>query len=81
MMTALRKLRMNRGLQRKFVASKIGICGKHLNDIEGGKVNLTNNVAKRFSEFYDLEVKEIENMYMEGKDEAIRNSKKTKPTS
>jgi len=80
-MTGLRKLRYDKGLQRKFVALKIGICGKHLNDIEIGTVSLTVDVAKRFSDFYEIEVNEINNMYMEGKNETIRSFKKTGSTS
>jgi len=64
----LRQLREGRGYQRKFVAKKIGICGKHLNDIEAGKVNLTEKVAVKFSEVYDIELNKIKNMYEEGKD-------------
>jgi len=80
-MTGLRKLRNDKGFQRKFVAGQIGICGKHLNDIEIGKVNLTDNVAKKFSDFYEIKVEEIKNMYLEGKDETSRDFKKTSTTS
>lgn len=64
-MTSLRKFRYDKGFQRQFVASKIGICGKHLNDIESGKVNLTNNVASKLSKFYGVETNYIKTMYME----------------
>ena len=77
----LKIFRDNKGFQRKFVVANIGICGKHLNDIEAGRVNLTDNVATKLSEFYDVEVKEIKTMYAEGKDGTIRNFKKTSPTS
>lgn len=80
-MTILRELRYEKGLQRKFVACQIGICGKHLNDIEAGKVNLTNDVAKRFSEFYEIEIEEIKSMYMEGKNETSGSCKKTSSAS
>lgn len=68
-MTSLRKLRYNAGLQRKFVAQKVGITGKHLNDIEAGKVNLTDNVAKRLANVYNIDVETIKKIYMEGKRE------------
>lgn len=67
----LRVYRNAKGLQRKFVAEKIGICGKHLNDIEIGKVNLTDNVAKKLADVYSEDVKKIKNMYLEGKNEAM----------
>lgn len=65
----LRQLRNSRGLQRKFVVSKINISGKHLNDIEAGRVNLTDKVAAKLSNFYGVNVKEIKKMYKEGKDD------------
>lgn len=68
-MTRLRELRYKRGLQRKFVAEKIGICGKHLNDIEIGKVNLTDDVAKKLADVYAEDVENIKYMYKEGKNE------------
>ncbi|WP_291568631.1 helix-turn-helix transcriptional regulator [Clostridium sp. UBA2485] len=69
MKTSLRKLRYDKGLQRKFVAEKIGICGKHLNDIEVGKVNLTDNIASKLSNLYNVKLEEIRSMYEEGKNE------------
>lgn len=65
----LRQLRNSRGLQRKFVVSKLNISGKHLNDIEAGRVNLTDKVAAKLSNFYGVNVKEIKKMYKEGKDD------------
>lgn len=65
----LRQLRNSRGLQRKFVVSKLGISGKHLNDIEAGRVNLTNKVAAKLSKFYDIDVEKIKKMYKEGKND------------
>ncbi|ABS33223.1 helix-turn-helix transcriptional regulator [Clostridium botulinum] len=65
----LRQFRNNRGLQRKFVASKIKISGKHLNDIEAGRVNLTDKVALRFSHLYSVNIQKIKQMYKEGKNE------------
>lgn len=80
-MTRLRELRYKRGLQRKFVAEKIGICGKHLNDIEIGKVNLTDDVAKKLADVYAEDVENIKYMYKEGKNEEKWNSKQTSTTS
>lgn len=80
-MANLRELRYDRGLQRQFVAKKVGICGKHLNDIEASKVSLTDNVAKRLSNLYELDVKEIRNMYEEGKNETIRGHKEAGPVA
>lgn len=65
----LRELRNKRGLRRKYVAEMSGICGKHLNDIEGGRVNLTQKVAEKLSDVYQLEIEAIFNMYEEGKNE------------
>ncbi|QXE20426.1 helix-turn-helix domain-containing protein [Clostridium sp. 001] len=65
----LKELRSDRGFQRKFVATKIGISGKHLNDIEAGRVNLTTSVATKFSNFYGIDVTAIKEMYEEGKNE------------
>ena len=62
----LRNLRNKRGLRRNFVADKVGICGKHLNDIERGRVNLTQKVAERLAELYQLDIEEIFQMYKEG---------------
>lgn len=73
----LKKFRDNEGFQRKYVVSKIGISGKHLNDIEAGRVNLTDKYATRLSEFYGVDINVIKNMYEEGKDETIRGFKKT----
>ncbi|HDK7218088.1 TPA: helix-turn-helix transcriptional regulator [Clostridium botulinum] len=65
----LRQYRNSRGLQRKFVVSNIQISGKHLNDIEGGRVNLTDKIALKLSNFYCISVKKIREMYEEGKNE------------
>lgn len=64
---SLRNFRNKRGLRRGFVADAVGICGKHLNDIEGGRVNLTQKVAEKLSAVYQLDVEEIFKMYEEGK--------------
>lgn len=64
----LRELRNKRGLRRNFVANMVGICGKHLNDIEGGRVNLTRKVAEKLSKVYQLDIEEIFKLYKEGKD-------------
>lgn len=72
----LKELRKGKGIQRKFIAEKIGICGKHLNDIEGGRVNLTDKIAKKLSNFYGLKINDIKKMYKEGKSEGKRNSEK-----
>ncbi|MDP4179062.1 MAG: helix-turn-helix transcriptional regulator [Bacillota bacterium] len=63
----LRELRRKNGYQRKFVAEKVNICGKHLNDIEAARVNLTEKVANKLSIFYNIELDKIKNMYLEGK--------------
>lgn len=63
----LRTLRSERGLRRNFVANIVGICGKHLNDIEGGRVNLTQKVAGKLAEVYQLDIEEIFKLYEEGK--------------
>lgn len=65
----LRDLRNKRGFRRNYVAEIVGICGKHLNDIEAGKVNLTPKVAEKLSDIYQLDSKEIFEMYLEGKNE------------
>jgi len=67
----LKIFRDNKGFQRKYVVSNIGISGKHLNDIEAGRVNLTDKCATKLSEFYGVDVGDIKNMYEEGKDETI----------
>lgn len=74
-MMNLRKFRNSKGLQRKFVASKLKISCKHLNDIEAGRVNLTDNVALRFSNFYGINIEKIREMYKEGKNDQIRYCK------
>ena len=67
-MTTLRNFRDNtKGLQRQFVAEQIGICGKHLNDIEAGRVNLTDNIAKKLSVLYEVNIELIRDMYAESK--------------
>jgi transcriptional regulator with XRE-family HTH domain len=73
----LREFRKAQGLQRKFVAIKVGICGKHLNDIEAGRVNLTDKVAFKLSEVYGADLSEIKHMYQEGKNGKHRDYKKT----
>lgn len=73
----LKELRANKGFQRKFVVAKVGISGKHLNDIEAGRVNLTDKVAARLSEIYGINVSNIKEMYQEGKDEKLGDYKKT----
>lgn len=62
----LRSLRNERGLRRNFVANRVGICGKHLNDIEGGRVNLTQKVAGKLAEVYQLDIEKIFKLYKEG---------------
>lgn len=65
----LRELRYKFGYQRKFIAEKVGITGKHLNDIEIARVNLTDDVAKKLSEVYGTDVDMIKKIYEEGKNE------------
>jgi DNA-binding XRE family transcriptional regulator len=77
----LKTLRETKGFQRKFAVSKIGISGKHLNDIEAGRVNLTDNCAEKISQFYGVNIDDIKNMYEEGKNETSGGCKKTSPTS
>jgi transcriptional regulator with XRE-family HTH domain len=80
----LRELRASRGFQRRFVVSHIGISSKHLNDIEAGRVNLTEKCAKRLSEFYSIDINTIKSMYLEGKEDnngTKRDFKKTVQTS
>lgn len=62
----LRNLRNERGLRRSFVANMVGICGKHLNDIERGRVNLTHKVAEKLADVYQLDIEEIFKLYKEG---------------
>lgn len=69
MRTSLRKFRYDRGLQRKFVAKKINVCGKHLNDIEAGRVTLTDKVAEKISKLYNISIEDVISMYEEGKNE------------
>nr|WP_025775187.1 helix-turn-helix transcriptional regulator [Clostridium botulinum] len=68
----LRQFRNSKGLQRKFVVSRIDISGKHLNDIEAGRVNLTDKMASKLAIFYKLDIKKIKEMYEEGKNEYFR---------
>ncbi|KZL88663.1 helix-turn-helix transcriptional regulator [Clostridium magnum] len=77
----LREFRYIKGLQRQFVASKVGICGKHLNDIESGRVNLTVKVKQKLSDLYKTDEKDIESMYKEVRNEKERDTIKTKSTS
>ncbi|GCD12218.1 MULTISPECIES: helix-turn-helix domain-containing protein [Clostridium] len=77
----LKEFRDSRGSQRKFVVANIGICGKHLNDVEAGRVNLTDNVATKLSQFYNVSVDTIKKMYEEGKNETNRDTKKASAAS
>lgn len=63
----LKQFRAKKGFQRKFVVAGIGISSRHLNDVEAGRVNLTDKVAVKFSVFYGVEVSTIKIMYLEGK--------------
>lgn len=73
----LREFRcLHKGQQRQYVANQIGICGKHLNDIEAGRVNLTDKLAVKLSELYGIGVDEVKSMYEEGKDGKYRGSRK-----
>lgn len=71
----LGQLRNSRGIQRQFAALHLEICGKHLNDIEAGRVNLTDKMALKFSNFYNIDVKKIKEMYREGKYDQFRCNK------
>lgn len=77
----LKEFRDFKGFQRKFAVAGVGISSKHLNDIEAGRVNLTDNCATKLSEFYDVDISSIKNMYMEGKNETSTDTKKTITTS
>jgi len=77
----LKEFRANKGLQRKFVVTKVGISGKHLNDIEAGRVNLTDKFAVKLSKFYKVDISTIQTMYKEGRNEECRDIKKTSATS
>lgn len=77
----LREFRYSKGLQRQYVSSQIDISGKHLNDIEIGKVNLTDKIASKLSTLYNVEISTIKSMYEEGKNEKKRNTKKTSAAS
>jgi transcriptional regulator with XRE-family HTH domain len=77
----LREDRANKGLQRKFVVSKIGISSKHLNDIEAGRVTLTEKFAVKLSQFYGVDINLILEMYKEGRNAECRDSEKTETTS
>lgn len=68
----LREFRENKGLQRKFVMKQVGISGTHLNDIEAGRVPLTDNFTCKLSKFYGIGKKKLISMYEEGK--KIENS-------
>lgn len=68
-MKNLRAFRYDKGLQRKYVAEKIGISGRHLNDIEVGKVNLTDNVAIKMAEVYGVSLEIIKYLYQGEKNE------------
>ncbi len=65
----LRQFRNSKGLQRKFVVEHIDISGKHLNDIEAGRVNLTDKIALKLANFYKINIKKIKEMYEEGKND------------
>ncbi|MGL5150925.1 MAG: helix-turn-helix domain-containing protein [Clostridium sp.] len=69
----LREYRNNQGFQRKFVVDKTGISSKHLNDVEAGKVNLTDNIATRLSKFYKLDKIKIVEMWVESKNGQKQN--------
>jgi DNA-binding XRE family transcriptional regulator len=62
----LREFRKSKGYQRKFIAESVGICGKHLNDVEAGKVSLTDKVCKKLSTTYCISMKKVREMYREG---------------
>ena len=68
-MSDLRKYRYSKGYQRKFVAKACEITGDHLNDIEGGRVNLTNTVAIKLARVYGVDVDTIKGIYKESKNE------------
>jgi transcriptional regulator with XRE-family HTH domain len=76
----LRELRASRGLQRKFIVARIGISGKHLNDIEAARVRLTDKVAEKLANFYGIDIDEIKRMYEEGKNGKQGCIKKAKRT-
>lgn len=63
----LREFRKGKGYQRQFIATNVGICGKHLNDVEAGRVNLTKKVALKLSEVYKVNISKVIDMYMEGR--------------
>lgn len=77
----LKELRASRGYQRKFVVSKIGISSKHLNDIEAGRVNLTEKVAKKLADFYEADLEDIKIMYKESTYEEKGCSEKAKESA
>ena len=77
----LKEFRDNRGFQRKFVVASVGISGKHLNDIEAGRVNLTDKYAIKLSKFYCVDINNIKKMYKEGKHGECRDIKETSSTS
>lgn len=77
----LKEFRAFKGFQRKFAVARVGISSKHLNDIEAGRVNLTENCAVKLSDFYDVSINVIKNMYEEGKSETSKNIEKTGSTS
>lgn len=77
----LKEYRDSKGLRPSFVATAIGVCRKHLNDIENGRVNLTENRADNLSQFYGINVNTIKEMYEEAKNEKFRHSKKASTTS
>lgn len=69
----LRQIRNNRGLQRKFVASKLKITPDHLSKIERGACTLTVENAQKMSMLYEVEINEIINAYKEEKEKCQIN--------
>ena len=72
----LKEFRDGRGSRRKFVADRVGIDGSHLNAVEGGRVNLSEKLAVKLSQFYDVDINIIKTMYKEGKNEECRDIEK-----
>lgn len=62
----LRQLRVERGLQRKYVANKLDLTPDHLNKIERGACNLTLENAQKMSKLYGISINEVIKSYEGG---------------
>lgn len=77
----LRKLRKEKGFTRMFIAEKLKINAKYLNEIERGQGAMPMTRAKLLGELYDTDYEKILNMWRKKNDEGViekRNETKKK---